>query len=139
MRPPGGRSSPCTAPPPPTYPDWPAWSALLGGRWIRDRTFHPPHGPATVHVSADHPVTAGLEDFDTVDERYTDLHVEQGSTVLAWHELDGRRHPLAWLRSGDPARVAYLALGHDAGAYGEGTRRLLERVAAWLLRGSEAA
>ncbi|MGN6743888.1 MAG: ThuA domain-containing protein [Amnibacterium sp.] len=116
-----------------TYPGWPAWAELLGGRWIRGRTFHPPHGPAGVRVAAGHPVTAALTDFDTLDERYTDLQVDPASTVIAWHEQDGRRHPLAWVRSGPLALAGYVALCHDSAAYGEGTRRLVERTAGWLI------
>lgn len=117
-----------------TFPDWPRWAELLGGRWIRDTTFHPPYGEAHIVCEPAHPASAGLASFDTVDECYTAMQVAPESEVLAWHELDGRRHPLAWVRPAGPARAAFVALGHDAAAYGEGPRALIGRVATWLLQ-----
>ena len=117
-----------------TYPGWARWQALLGGRWVRDVTFHPDRGPSRVKVVAGHPLADGLGAFDTVDERYTALRTEPGIEVLAVHELEGEQHPLAWTRDGRPSRVAYVALGHDEQAYAsEGMRELIRRSAAWLL------
>jgi type 1 glutamine amidotransferase len=122
------------------FPDWPEWEAVVGGRWVEGTTFHPEQGPFRVRIEHGSPVTEGVEDFETVDEAYTALRVRPDVTVLARHELDGEAHPLAWTHRFRDARVAYVALGHDAGAYdAEGTRRLVGRVAGWLLEQPGAA
>ncbi|WP_168200341.1 ThuA domain-containing protein [Protaetiibacter larvae] len=114
-------------------PEHAAWQTLLGGRWVRDVSWHPEHGEAEVLV-ADHPITAGLGDFTVLDERYTDLALQPGIAVLAEHEEAGARHPLAWAHRVDAARVVYDALGHDARSYDSAERvALLRRELAWLL------
>jgi type 1 glutamine amidotransferase len=50
------------------------WPEILGGRWIRGTSMHPPLGECTVSVTdARHPVIQGLKDFSVVDERYSHL------------------------------------------------------------------
>lgn len=115
------------------------WSRLLGGRWVRGHTMHPPLAGCTVDVpDTGHPVTRGLSDFEVTDERYSWLHTEDDVTVLAEHHHAGERHPLVWARdntSGStPARVLYDALGHDERSYDSPDHvRLLEQGVDWLL------
>jgi len=102
------------------FPRWPRWQQLLGGRWLPDESFHPPYGPATVHLTF-----GGTLAVD--DERYTALHVDPGVTVLAWHEWEGQRHPLSWLHRVGDGLVVFDALGHDAASYHQPERlRLLD-------------
>nr|WP_269449679.1 ThuA domain-containing protein [Auraticoccus cholistanensis] len=112
----------------------PGWSRLLGGRWIRGRTMHPPLDACTVQVvTQDHPVTAGLEDFAVTDERYSWLHTEDDITVLAQQRHAGEQHPVVWARH-DGGKVLFDALGHDERSYDSpGHRRLLHQGLDWLL------
>ncbi|PPK92473.1 hypothetical protein CLV92_11474 [Kineococcus xinjiangensis] len=113
-----------------------AWEERLGGRWVRDVSMHPEHGPAAVQVLGPHPVTAGLADFVLLDERYTHLRVQPDVTAVAGHEHEGRRHPLVWVRDADGTRTAYDALGHDERSYDSAEHlRLLRGVVGWLLGG----
>lgn len=113
----------------------PEWPVLLGGRWVRDRTMHPPQGLAPVQVCAGaHPIVAGLGDFEVHDERYSYLEIRHDSTVLCEHDFEGRRHPLAWARASDQGRVVYDALGHDVQSYDSGPHvELIQRSVRWLL------
>ncbi len=114
-------------------PEHAAWEARLGGRWVRDVTFHPERGPLRVRaVSAS---VADLADLDTVDEAYTALRVSPEADVLLAHDdADGVAHPLAWTHESGGCRAAYSALGHDAEAYASPLApELIRRLSRWLL------
>lgn len=113
----------------------PEWESALGGIWVRGTTMHPPYSRAHIEVATDaHPITAGIHDVEVDDERYTDLRVAPEVTQLAWHELDGVRHPVLWAHRYGDARVVYDALGHDAASYDSPEHRAIVRgAAAWLL------
>lgn len=116
------------------FPDWDAWEALVGGRWVRGTTWHPPKAPGRVVVDPAHPMLVGLSDFEVDDEFYTDLRVGNAVRVVAHHVLDAVAHPLAWEHRVGAGRVVYVALGHDVDAYRwAGMRDLLHRSASWLL------
>lgn len=117
-----------------SLPDYPEWEAVLGGRWLPERSMHPPIGPARITLHPDrHLVVAGLLDFDTVDERYSDLRVGADVVPLASHTQGGVEHPLLWARTAGASRVVYSALGHDARAYeSPELAELLARAIRWL-------
>ena len=112
--------------------EWPTW---VGGRWDRERSMHPPIGPARVEVTdGDHPITAGLEAFTLHDERYCHLDRHPGSRVLLHHEHEGGTQPLVWVNEDAGARVVYDALGHDVHSFASPARvDLLQREVRWLL------
>jgi hypothetical protein len=109
-----------------TMPEWPV---ILGGRWVRGRSMHPPKGVTSISITtADHPITSGLTDFVIFDERYSYLETQPDITVLCEHSHDALRLPL------DRYRVVYDGLGHDTASYDStGHVRLLRRIARWLL------
>lgn len=115
--------------------DYPAYTELLGGSWVRDVSWHPPHGIVQVLFRRiTHPVTSGLRDFTLLDERYTNLLITAPIEVLAEHEEAGQRYPLIWARSLGNSRLIYDALGHDARSYESAEhRRVLVRALNWLL------
>jgi type 1 glutamine amidotransferase len=112
------------------------WETLLGGRWVRGTTMHPPQGEGAIRVlDTEHPVTAGIDDFTVHDERYSYLRVSPDSTVLADQEHDGLRHPVLWARENGAARLLYTALGHDAPSFESPAHQaLLANSVRWLLR-----
>ena len=115
-------------------PDEPGWESLIGGRWVLGDSWHPEIAPFEVRL-APHVVTRGLDDFATVDERYTALRVADDVEPLAWTDDGAERHPLAWARELGAGRVIYDALGHDERSYeSAGRLALLRREADWLLR-----
>ena len=110
------------------------WPEILGGRWVRGTSMHPPLGECIVSVTAaKHPITQGLSDFAVVDERYSYLETTPDVTVLYEHRFEDETHPLVWAREAGPGRVVYDALGHHVGSYdAPGHRALLERAMEWL-------
>ena len=116
-----------------TFPDWPGWSSIIGGRWV-DETFHPEIDRATFVPAAGvsvHPVWAGLESVEVFDERYSNLQVFSDATPLVQHFSDGDRHTMGWAVGHG---VVYDGLGHDARSYeSEGRRHLLLNEVHWLL------
>jgi len=110
------------------------WPGILGGRWVRGRTMHPPQDECVVSMtSAAHPITRGLTDFTVVDERYSYLETMPDVTVLYEHRFEDEAHPLVWARDAGPGRVVYDALGHHVGSYdARGHQALLERAMGWL-------
>lgn len=118
------------------FPEWPTWEHRLGGRWVRGTSYHPPLSRCEIVVDRnDHWITRHAESFETEDERYTDLRVASGATVLAHHVEGGISHPVAWL---SPSGSASIALGHDLGAYrSEGFRALIRNTSEWLIHPAE--
>lgn len=127
-----------------TFPDWPKWPTLLGGRWVRGVSSHPPLGEAvfevlpscqgseTLHHVDDLPWAAPSEHqgVSCYDERYCELEVFGGSIPLLGHEHAGRRHTVAWMKG----QVAYSGLGHGRRSYESPSHRrfladLLQQVA----------
>lgn len=119
-----------------SLPEVPEWREIMGGHWEQGVTMHPDNSPTTIQVPvSEHPVVAGLDDFDTFDERYSWLVMADDAEPLMFHDHDDVRHPLLWTRTDEHGgRVVYDALGHDPRAYeSAGTRDLITRAAAWIL------
>ena len=111
------------------------WPAILGGRWVRGTSMHPPRGPFVARrTPATHPISQDLPEIELVDERYSHLETQPGVTVLYEHELEGTSHPLVWAHEPRGGRVAYSAFGHDIQAY-ESTAHieLLRRAIHWMM------
>ncbi|WP_378145126.1 ThuA domain-containing protein [Cnuibacter sp. UC19_7] len=113
----------------------PEWEEILGAVWVRGQTFHPEYGTGRVLVHGDrHGIVAGLDDFDVVDELYTDLRLRPDVVAVASHRYAGREHPLVWPRVYGDARIVYDALGHDAASFdAPAHREILSRAVRWLL------
>ncbi len=99
---------------------------LLGSRFIA----HPPIGRFRVeNVAPDHPLVAGLEDFDVEDEIYLS-ELEPDLEVLLQTHYSGRAEgfvredwpddtprPVMYLHPVGEGHVLYLTLGHCRGPY----------------------
>jgi type 1 glutamine amidotransferase len=122
------------------YGEWPEFKDLAGRAWFGPQPppggrQHDPHGAFTVNIrDASHPVTAGLQDFETTDELYTCLEGEAPIRVLATakSKVDGKDYPMAFVREYGQGRVFHTPLGHDARAFSpEPVGALLRRGTAW--------
>jgi hypothetical protein len=92
---------------------------------------HPPIGPYRVDITdPSHPLTQGLESFETVDEQYlskprADIHMlletrfvgEATGFVDDLHWVDDRPQPVLYLRKFGKGEILYLTLGHCRGHY----------------------
>ncbi len=115
------------------FPDWPLWGEIAGGGWTYGTTYHPDYDQAVVSARPDHPLTAGLDQLEVSDERYTDLWVAPSSRVFLDHDEVGATYPLAWTHTWGRSPVVADALGHDAASYrAAGRAVLLDRELDWL-------
>lgn len=119
-----------------SFTTMPRWPELLGGRWVRGTTMHPPLDLARIRLHPHrHPVVTGLSRVEVWDERYSYLKVFDDVTILGDHTYDGLDHPMIWAREAGPGRVVYDGLGHDARSFDSAAHReLLRRSVRWLLR-----
>jgi type 1 glutamine amidotransferase len=110
----------------------PAWAphfATLGNRYLSHGPGHH-EGRHTIEIVREHPVTAGVADFELFDEYYEFELADDRVEVLAQrHRADGEVIPVAYAREVGAGRVVYLALGHDLRAWGEPPFRTLVRQA----------
>ena len=121
-----------------TFTQHPRYLAMIGARFQR----HDPIKRFTIRFTdRDHPITAGLQDYDHEDELYEltgDYEnpknllpitgPSSGIRVLA--EADG--HPMVYVKQHGAGRVVYLASGHDPRSLDHPTyRTLFTRAIAW--------
>lgn len=100
---------------------------LLGNRYLSHGPGHH-EGRHTIEIVAEHPITAGLSDFELFDEYYEFELADDEVAVLAQrHRADGVAIPVLYAREFGAGRVIYLALGHDMRSWGEPSVRALVR------------
>jgi uncharacterized protein len=102
---------------------------------------HDPYGDLEVHVvQADHPITKGLPaTFKTTDEPYHTEFDPAGTPVEVLLECQPspaspKTYPSVWVVKHPKARIACIALGHDARSQdNEIFRTLLKNAVLWSL------
>ena len=113
------------------FRDWPLWSEIVG---ISERGFgyHVNQTVRTEIAAADHPIAAGLEPWEMVDETYTMSDAGAGNDVLLTTEHPQSMRTLAWARRHARARVFCYASGHDDQTYANPSfRTILARGILW--------
>ena len=125
-----------------SFDDWPRWREIVGAGWIWGTSYHPPHGPVSVRMTAaQHPITRGLPAFDFDEEAYSKMDLVSGIEALATVQatVQDSASPCLWAREVGPGRVVYDALGHDSASIAQPThRRILQRSALWATRRGDA-
>jgi uncharacterized protein len=115
------------------FENWPEFRNLVG-RTQGKR--HDKRGPFTVKiVNREHPVTKGMDDFQTDDELFIELSGDRPIEVLATAKsnITGNDHPMAFVFQYGKGKVFHTPLGHDAKAIGmPGAAELVRRGAAWV-------
>jgi type 1 glutamine amidotransferase len=105
---------------------------MIGGSFVT-------HGPIlefTIEIEDhQHPITQGLESFKTVDELFFTEHDIHAIHALLSASYEGKRSPMAWVKSYGEGRVAYIAPGHDLRTFlNPSFLRLVERSTLWATR-----
>ena len=126
---------------------WPEFQDLVGTWWKLGQTGHGPVHKFTVKiVDKSHPITAGLEDFETTDELWHRMGTAGKLNVLAEAMSDkskggsGQVEPILHVRELGKGRCVNLLLGHDARCMGsEGFKTLLLRSTQWAATGKVAS
>jgi len=104
-----------------SFRECPEYRAMVGGWFVT----HPHFRSYQVSVLvAEHPITAGLDEFMVEDEQYiTDY--DPRVHVLATALYKGIARPVAWTKPWGSGKVFYLALGHNPDACRHETFQLL--------------
>jgi len=129
------------------YKGWPEYQQLCGFAWKLGQTGHGPKHSFRVRPTAvDHPITRGLEPFETTDELWNRPGTQPGVTVLAesfsakQKRGTGNWEPSALANTFGKGRNFALVLGHDAKAMStSGFRTLLARGTEWAATGKVTA
>ncbi|HSH95315.1 MAG TPA: PVC-type heme-binding CxxCH protein, partial [Roseimicrobium sp.] len=102
------------------FPDWPEYNLKMVGGGSRG---HDKLGEFGVKVLKDHPITAGVtKEFKITDELYYMTPDPAGSAIDVLVETTnsikfGKPHPSVYVVQHPKARIAAIALGHDARAH----------------------
>lgn len=115
--------------------EWPEFRKLAGRVWDPKLRGHDPHGTFRVDIAdPEHPITKGMQPFETLDELYTCLTGDASIHVVAkaTSKVDQKDYPMAFVLNYGKGRVFHTVLGHDARAYASpGVGDLLRRGVAW--------
>ena len=88
--------------------DSPVYTELLHGRFIT----HPPKCPVKVKITAEHPVTAGVHDFEIEDEHYQMEGQWDKTQVLGVTESEHGSQVGIWAHEFGASRVVGITPGH---------------------------
>ncbi len=119
-----------------SYQDWKEYAELIGRVWVKGTAGHGPRSTFTVKiVDKDHPVTAGIADFQADDELYAKLDGTADIQVLATADSDwsGKTEPIVFVKKYGKGYVCHNLLGHDVKA------RDYPEYATLIVRGAEWA
>jgi len=115
--------------------EWPDFVKLAGRVWDPKLRAHDPRGPFKVDITdVKHPITEGMQTFDTDDELYTCLAGDVPIQVLATaiSKVDKKVYPMAFVLTVGKGRVFNTVLGHDPKAMTfPGVAELFRRGTAW--------
>jgi type 1 glutamine amidotransferase len=115
--------------------DWAEFRNLAGRVWDPNLRAHDPRGPFRVNITdVNHPITQGMQSFDTEDELYTCLAGERPIKLLATarSKVDDKEYPMAFAFRYGKGRVFHSALGHDVIAIrNPSVAKLFQRGCAW--------
>lgn len=115
------------------FPDWPPWREIVG-TWRRTENYSYHFGERIRLDIADpdHPITAGLNSWEMVDETYVTDDAAPGSDILITTEHPNSMRTIAWTRRYKRSRVFCFQSGHDAAAYSNSSfRTVLRRGIIW--------
>jgi type 1 glutamine amidotransferase len=122
--------------------DWPEFQQIAGATWGKTTSHGRMHTNEIHLVAPDHPVTAGLKDFQTFDEFWQNAPVSPGATALATvtpkKEFGGtgKPEPIALATELGGGRGFTLLLGHNVRTMdSDGFKALLRRGTEWAATG----
>lgn len=101
------------------WKDWPEYNRELVGGGSRS---HNPYGPFQVSVTADHPITAGVEKQFALDDELYHLQIDSAGAdieILATGKAEGapETYPVLWVTDHPQGRIVGFTLGHDAASH----------------------
>ena len=117
------------------FQGWDEFVKLAGRAWNPKMRAHDRYRTFRVEITdAEHPVTKGMEPFETQDELYTCLDGKTQVRVLATAKsnVDRKDYPMAFVLDCGKGRVFHSVLGHDVKAFqAPAVLELFRRGTAW--------
>ncbi len=99
-----------------SFPKWEEFGKLCGRKWVMGASGHGPRAVFQANiVDKQHPITAGLADFEVDDELYAKLQGDAKIQVLVTADSDWSKktEPLVFVQNYGKGRVVHNAFGHD--------------------------
>jgi len=99
-----------------SFSQWEEFGKLCGRKWVMGTSGHGPRSVFKANIADEqHPITAGLGDFETDDELYAKLQGAGDIHVLVTADSDWSKktEPLVFTLSYGKGRVVHNAFGHD--------------------------
>lgn len=117
------------------FQGWPEFRNIAGRVWDPKLRGHDPYGKFTVLIAdPEHPITRGMQPFETIDELYTCLAGDKDIHVVAKaiSQVDHKEYPMAFVNHYGKGRVFHCVLGHDVQALSvPAVQELYRRGTAW--------
>jgi len=122
-----------------SFKEWGDYQKLCGRYWVMGKSGHGPRSVFKAQIAdKDHPITKGLEDFETDDELYgkllgdTPIH----TLVTAKSDWSKAEEPLVFTLECGKGRVFHETFGHDGKAIRTPTvAKLIQRGTEWAATG----
>jgi len=122
-----------------SFPKWEEFGKLCGRKWVMGTSGHGPRGVFTAKVvNKEHPITAGMDDFEADDELYAKLQGDGPIEVLvsAYSDWSKKTEPLVFTSNYGKGRTVYNAFGHDRKALmNPNVQRIIRRGVQWAATG----
>jgi len=122
-----------------SFPKWEEFGRLCGRKWVMGTSGHGPRGVFTAKVvNKEHPITAGMSDFETDDELYAKLQGTGKINVLVEADSDWSKktEPLVFTFNYGKGRTVHNAFGHDRKALmNPNVQRIIVRGVEWAATG----
>jgi uncharacterized protein len=99
-----------------SFPNWEEFGKLCGRKWVMGTSGHSARSVFEAKVvNKEHPITAGLENFQTDDELYSKLQDSGEINVLVEADSDWSKNtePLLFTLNYGKGRTVHNAFGHD--------------------------
>ena len=99
-----------------SFGKWEEFGKLCGRKWVMGTSGHGPRSVFKADIAnKEHPITAGLNNFDVDDELYAKLQGTGDINVLVTADSDWSKNtePLVFTQSYGKGRVVQNAFGHD--------------------------
>ena len=122
-----------------SFKEWGEFQKLCGRYWVMGQSGHGPRAVFKAQIAdKDHPITKGLEDFETDDELYAKLKGDAPIHVLVTADSDWSKavEPLAFTLEYGKGRVFHETFGHDGKAIRvPNVSKLIQRGTEWAATG----
>jgi len=126
------------------FPEWDEFSKIIGAKYFSkdmewdgkkyDRSKYKHNVKIPVHVAdKNHPITQGVEDFEEIDEVYSQFYISPEVHVLLTTNHPESASFIAWINKYNNAEVFFIQLGHGPQVFGNPQfRKLIGNAIQWV-------